>query len=300
MDPAAAAYADIFQAQWGAMRLPSPLAFMPRDNGSMDAEISDRLRQLTALLCWSWMSVRSDSLRFEGVRTIEFPLFLPSGGDLEDVLTLWRWAVGSPTIDRREALQRAVTLSVYKSEDFGQSRSILKNARWFLDLAHRDAVAEALATRRQVREAALSKATETATKAADATAKAFDRVALQIAAAAGIIFAEYKALLDAVAAARLLGAVLGLLLISAFASLWFDFRYIAQGLSAFKEDLKAYRETLSEDDITAIADLTSLRRVATQNRRRWAAALVLHCAAAFGVLAAAGLLLNGQYLRVFP
>lgn len=103
--------------------------------------------------------------------------------------------MGSPAIDRRDALQRAVTLSVYRSEDFGQSQSILKNARWFLDLAHSDAVAEALATRRQAREAALSKATEAANKAADATGNAFDRVALQIAAAAGIIFAQYKALL---------------------------------------------------------------------------------------------------------
>lgn len=300
LDEDATAYAEVFQVAWGASRLPSPLAFVPHGPLSQDRDLSCRFRDLAALLCWAWLSSSPERLSFEGLRTVEFPLGVPEHYDLDGTIMLWRWAVSSTSMVRREALHRAITLSVRDPDDLSQVHSILKNARWFLELAERDAVAEALATRRQVRDAALKRAAETAARASDAAGKAFDRVILQIAAAVGIIVAQYKALLDPTAAARLLGGVLGVLLVSAFASLWFDFRYIAQGLARFREDLKSYRETLSEQDIDAIAGLKSLSVVDAQNSTRWKAALVLHGAACLVVVAVIGLLLQGDLRRLFP
>jgi hypothetical protein len=300
MDDAAAAYAQTFQSHWADLRIPSPIAYTAILSPAHDSELTAAFRRLAELLAWSWLSVDSRHLRFEGVRTIEFKPLFPETGSLESTLSLWRWAVSSTGADKREALQRAITLSVFTVTDLQQTPSILKNARWFLDLAQRDAVAEALSTRRQVREAALTMAAGTASRASDATSKAFDRVAIQVAAAVGIIFAQYKALLDPTSAARLLAAVVGLLVVSGLLSVAVDFRFIAQSLRAFKHDLHAYRETLSSDDIAAITKLQSLTRASEQNCQRWKAAIVLHAVVIAAILAAIVVMLQSQILRLLP
>lgn len=300
MDDTARTYAETFQVQWAEQRVPSPLAFSPTSATPQDSELVAAFSKLSELLAWIWISADSRALRFEGVRTLELALSLPEPGNLVGALNLWRWAVSSPAFDRREALQRAVTLSVFKGADLQQTASILKNARWFLDLAQRDAVAEALSTRRQVREAALSTAASVASRASDATSKAFDRVALQIAAAVGIILAQNKSLLDPVSAARLLAAVIGLLIASGLLSTWFDFRYISQSLQAFKHDLQAYRETLSSEDIAAVIALLSLSTAEQQNTRRWKVSILLHAIVIAAILATIVVMLNGNVLRVFP
>jgi len=300
MDDLASAYADTFQAQWADRRLPSPVAFAPIANATPDVDTTTAFTKLSSLLAWSWMSVDSKTLRFDGVRTVQFDPFFPDPANLDASLTLWRWAVSSPAMDRHEALQRAITLSLFAPKDVDQAPSILKNARWFLDLSQRDAVAEALTTRRQVREAALSTSARVASTAADATIKAFDRVAVQIAAAVGIIFAQYKNLLDPVPAARLLAAMVGLLLLSSYVSVGLDFRFIAQGLRAFRQDLQVYREILSSEDISEVSELKSLTSARRQNRRRWIASGVLHGVAVLAIVAAMGLMLHGQFREVWP
>lgn len=299
-DDATAAYARAYQHQRGDLAVPSPLAFVPAADRASDKELTTALSRLASLLAWSWMSVDSRNLRFDGVRTLEFRPFLPLSDTLDSTISLWSWAVSSPGMDRREALERAITLSVFREDDLRQAPSILKNARWFLDLTQRDAVTEALATRRQVREAALSTAAAVASRTADASSKAFDRVAVQIAAAIAIIFAQYKSVLDVVSAGRFLAAVVGLLIISGVLSVGLDFRFIANGLGAFKQDLQVYRETLSDEDVEAVTTLSSLTQAALQNRRRWVAAVALHIIAIAAVLAATGVILQGHFLTVFP
>lgn len=91
-----------------------------------------------------------------------------------------------------------------------------------------------------------------------------------------------------------------LLLVSGFLSTVFDFRVIAQAVGAFKRDLQKYRETLSSDDIEEVAALDSLTMAAKQNSQRWQASVVMYTIAVASLLVAIGVILQGQFSRVFP
>ncbi len=109
-----------------------------------------------------------------------------------------------------------------------------------------------------------------------------------------------KSVLDTTSAARLLAAVVGLLLISGLLSIGLDFRFISQTLNAFKQDLQVYRETLSSDDIAGIAALESLTKAAQQNSQRWKITILLHSIVVAALLASIVVMLHGHVLQLFP
>jgi hypothetical protein len=232
-------------------------------------------------LAWWWLATgavqKSDRLQlhFEGARSLDVTLVTEPLTDCRPSLQVWRWATETADFDRREALQRSVSLAVFDAADLRDSAPILRNAKWLFDLARRDAVAEAGAARRTAREAALAVARATSDATTATGAKVLDRVIVQVAAAAGILVAQAKALLDAPTAARLLAAVIGLLLVTGLVAVFIDFPAARRPIRNFRADLQLYREVLSQDDLDVVSGMQSVTAAERQVQKQRAVAGVV-------------------------
>jgi hypothetical protein len=240
-------------------RSPFPLP-LPRDVLVDDCAgniLAEALRRMALTAAWCWMASEVDAngfLRFEGARILEVSSSELNAECFDDVLDLWQWAVAASDPDRRDALHRAIA----EAGDLNKPRPILRNAKWLLDLARRDAVVEAMSTRRSVRDAAFAAGRAAVDSSTAAAIKAFDRIVLQIGAVAGIVFAQSKALLDQQTAARLIALAGTLTLGFGLASYFLDFPAALAPLKYLETDLTVYRDSLSEDDLSAIKNMDSV------------------------------------------
>jgi hypothetical protein len=226
----------------------------------------DALQTKSSILCWSWLastlSTDGRIARFDGARIVEIDLTAEVGlGDTAGTLELWNWAFDTDGLERVDAVQRAVSLAVYKSADLGLALRILKTSKWLFDLSRRSLLAEALSARRSLRESALGIARATSDSAAAIAGKATDRAIAECAVALGIIVAASSAKLDPITAGRLLLAVAGLVLVTGVTPLVSDLPAAKATLRTFEEDLMHFREAMSDDDIAEVKAMSSLRVV---------------------------------------
>jgi hypothetical protein len=160
---------------------------------------------------------------------------------------------------RPEAAQQAVALAVFTDADLTTAAGpALTTAKTILANVGRAEIAEALATERNVRDAAMSTARATSEAARVAAGKTMERVILQTGAAAGIMLANSKAGLDDHIAQRLLALILVLLVLSASLAFLVEYSVARSAISSFKTDLKLYEATLATDAVNRIRTMATV------------------------------------------
>lgn len=260
--------------------LAAPTTFSVRDRRGLD-RITDRFESLAAQLVWAWLAdaIRIESAaviaRFEGVRSVDIALEDPLG-PLPSLLETWRWATASSDPARREAVQQAVTLAIRDQADVPTAPlPVLRTARYLYRTSQQRLVGEALAARRGARDAAVAAGRTAAETARTVARKTFDRVAVQIAAAVGVLIANKQALVDQQTAQLITGAILLLLMLMFVTSLAFEYPAARAELDAAHADLEAYRETLPQEEIDEIQQsksaLDAIRQI--ERSRDWTALL---------------------------
>jgi hypothetical protein len=262
-----------FSGQWwdthrsGLPPLPIPDGLVPAEEGSGSLQAIGLLtRGIGAALTWLWLADEVDASRdipsasFEGQRLARFDLPACARDHVDDELALWTWAMEEQDPGRYYAVQRAVALAVFSSADLpNAARPALGSARTLLNALRQDQMAEAMATRRSVRDAGVAAGRAAADAGRTAGAKSLERVIVQAAAAAGILIAKSGDALSSSAATLLLVLVGALLVASAVIALAAEYPAAYGLLGSFRDDLSLYRDTLSEQDITAIEEMESLK-----------------------------------------
>lgn len=288
-----------FSPQWwsahrrGWPRLPVPEAVIPvaAKTGPLQA-VRPLLRGVGAALAWLWLADEVDASRaiprvsFEGQRLAQFDLPALPRETVVDELAFWAWAMEEQDPGRYYAVQRAVALAVFSSADLPKAaRPALGTARTLLNALRQDQMAEAMATRRSVRDAAVAASRAAADAARAAGAKSLERVIVQAAAAAGILIAKSGDALSSSAATLLLILIGSLLVASGVIALAAEYPAAYGLLRSFGDDLFLYRDTLSEQDITAIEKMESLKRA----RRAISISLAVTIAVLVAALVALGI-----------
>jgi len=161
-------------------------------------------------------------------------------------------------------------------------------------------ISEALATRRAARQAAFSVATDAAKAAREASAKAVERVVVQLAAAGGVLIANAKDLVSPPISVTVLLVVAMIAIVTWRSSSRRDVALAEQTLVAMGEDLNEYREALSLEDIDAIRNMqtVSITRSYLLRARSVVGCLAVGVAASC-ILAAVYVILGNERLRVF-
>lgn len=262
---------DAYRARAGfssrdALFTPTELVCEPMPECAL-ADIGWALARVARVMTWYWLadSVRVEPHRavahFEGVTSIDLEL-LPYGTGLptaEVALAEWALATGEPA--RAEAIQQAVTFAVRTTTDLeGAAAPVLRTARSLYELAGRGLISEALTARRSARDSAFAAARAAASTAREVATKTVERtLALVVAAGLALLANAQKLISDQTSYAIILtlAGLAGL----ALAIAWFvDTRSGIAVLDAFDSDVELYRDTLSEDDITATRHLSALAR----------------------------------------
>lgn len=288
-----------FSREWwsshrdGLPRLPIPAGLVPaEEGGELLRAIGPLMTGVAAALAWLWLADEVDtsadvpSVSFEGQRLARFDLAAGPRDKVEDEITLWEWAMEERDPGRYYAVQRAVALAVFDSADLPHAaRPALGTARTLLNALRQDQMAEAMATRRSVRDAAVAAGRAAAEAGRTAGAKSLERVIVQAAAAAGILIAKSGNALSPSAATLLLILVGALLVASGVIALVAEYPAAYKLLRSFRDDLALYRDTLSEQDIKAIEKMESLEGA----RRAITTSLVVTIAVLLAALIALGI-----------
>lgn len=250
---------------------PLPRAFLVNDKKGL-ADVAATMQGVCWALCWVWLSVeatirkRGVVVRFEGFRPLQIEL-APRADEEEaaEAVSVWEWAVSSLEPGQRESLQQAITLAVRSASDLHTTAgSVLRTARFLLRISQQRLVAEALATRRAARDAALQAVAEAGQAARESSRKAFDRVLIELGAVAGVVLANQQALFDRQTALVLLTTILILLGITSVGALMQEFPSIRGSFSAARLDLDEYREFLDEKEIASLRSLASMKEADRQ------------------------------------
>lgn len=250
----------------GLPQLPIPEALVPVGEGGDSLKaIGQLMTGVVAGLAWLWLADEVDTsadvpaVSFEGQRLARFDLPADPREKVDDELTLWEWAMEERDPGRYYAVQRAVALAVFGSADLPHAaRPALGTARTLLNALRQDQMAEAMATRRSVRDAAVAAGRAAAEAGRTAGAKSLERVIVQAAAAAGVLIARSGDALSPSAATLLLLLVGALLIASGVIALVAEYPAAYRFLGSFRDDLALYRDTLSEQDIESIETMESL------------------------------------------
>lgn len=263
---------DIYRQQFlPDARVPTPerIASLPADALVSDlTALSKWLDRVALALVWLWLAAKVDLgdpaepiLTFEGWREVVVHINdLPPEEGLDEALALWRWSTASVDSVRREAVQQAISLSVSSASDLVDAANpTLRTARYLNRLASQGPVAEALASRRAAREAALASARSSASSVQQFTRSLVDRVLALLGGAFGVAIANQQALLDKKTAGLLLVGVATLALIVFMNAIGFEHSTATRQLQSLRKDIRAYRDTLVEDDIAAIENLATIR-----------------------------------------
>lgn len=296
ISPAAPTYDDLawqeYRENWLAgdrASIPAPGAFLQRldstgSAGDLAGDLVPLWRSIAHGLAWLWLAsgarVERDQVTatFEGARRLDLDLSAaPAPAGADDTVTLWRWAVATVDSVRHDSVQQAVTLGVRDAADLASAAGpVLRTAKLLHRVAGQGVVAEAMATRRSARAAAITAARASGDAARAASRGVLDRVLAQLTAALGILLVNQRNLLDHGMALTLLWAILAWTVVTAIVAFLVEFPSARRGLDAFCTDLEQYRDTLVSDDIEAIKDLASLKAARLELKRaRWIAAVLL-------------------------
>ncbi len=253
-------------------RLLSPLLFAPPERpdvgGSKLRFLQQLLNGVARNLVWFWLASETPVIEDDGSLTITFSgARLVSvnlkAGHVQDVaaeLRLYEWAAAGTDPARQEAVQRAISLAVINADDLPTAGGpALRTAKLLYELARRQDVAEAFATRRSAREVALTSARQAAQTARESAGRSVERALLQLGAAAAIVLSNAGGLISPGLAIGLLVLVAGLTIASWSVALTVEIPSAFDGLRAELYDLNQYRETLSRQDIRAIRKLRAVR-----------------------------------------
>jgi hypothetical protein len=228
-------------------------------------DVAALLAGAAASLAWLWLgssaSVGSGPprVRFDGALPLEadFPAVRRQNAIAD--LALWRWAIRGDDTSRRDAAQQAVTLTVRDAPDLaGAAPRVLSAARFLHQASQRGLLAEALAARRSARDAATTAAETAADTARSVARSTFDRVLVQVAAAAGLLVAAQDGLLKKNVALALALAVGALLIGTAANAFLSDYKSARTALTAFSTDLTTYGDALTPEDIIEISQMSAL------------------------------------------
>lgn len=261
------------QAEWweehhgGEPSLPAPAGIVPgeRDGEGLE-EIEPMLVGIARALAWLWLADAVDASRdiprvqFVGQRVVDVVLETTPADSASDEIALWGWATGEPDPGRYQAVQQAIALAVFSESDLPHAaRPALRTADTLLKALRENQLAEAMATRRSVRDAAIGAGRAAADAGRAAGAKSLERLVVQAAATAGILIAQSGDALSGAATSRLL-LLIGMLLIASGAiAVLVDYPTAYGILRSFKQDLYLNRDTLSEEDIEEIESMESLK-----------------------------------------
>lgn len=143
-------------------KAPPPTWTSPTSNDGLN-DVVALLEGATGLLVWLWLATEAKvegapiRARFEGMRPVEIDLELGATIQPLEAVALWEWATSTTDPARREAIQQAVSLSIRDEKDLARGFTpVLRTARYLLRISQQGIIAEALATRRTVREAAFA------------------------------------------------------------------------------------------------------------------------------------------------
>jgi hypothetical protein len=260
----------------GRARLSSPYVFAPLTSTPDTQQQGDRqdlvelrrcLSGTTRNLVWYWLAsdveIRASGellATFSGARVVTVEL-RPEGVDnVGSEIALYEWASGGAGPAQREALQQAVSLALVTPADLPTAaRPALRTARLLYDLSQRGAIAEALAARRTARAAAAESARSTAQAARGAAGKALERALIQVGAGVGIVLSNTGDLIGRVPALVLLGLVAAVAATSLLVFLRVELPSATDGLTSELADLRQYRDTLSDEELTDIASSSAVR-----------------------------------------
>jgi hypothetical protein len=194
-DADATAYAGVWLTDDRA-DFPTPRALSPITIDGLE-EVGRLLIGLAWALCWAWLAleIRTDAhgvttASFQGARAVDVTLQAEPRDQVRPELALWTWAISTTDSRRREALQQAISLAVRRPEDLTDAAvPVQRTARYLLQITEQGLFTEALATRRSIREAAMSLGRTTGDAARTATRSTFDRALLQVGAGFGLLLA---------------------------------------------------------------------------------------------------------------
>jgi hypothetical protein len=144
---------------------------------------------------------------------------------------------------------------------------VQRTARYLLQVTEQGLFTEALATRRSIREASMALARTTGDAVRSAARSTFDRALVQVAAGVGLLLANRANAISTGWTAILLLAVLLLTGANAWAAFAYEFPSVSRTVSAFRNDLDAYREVLTPEDLKEIKALPSLVEAETDITR---------------------------------
>lgn len=286
----------LLEVRPGAPPLPSPAGVAPTAHEGFD-EVHALLIGTAKNLCWWWLAEEADAdaapprVRFVGQRVAQISLMGAPAESAADEIALWNWGTESTDPGRRGVVQQAVALAIFGPDDVPEAaRPALRTAQTLLKNVRSRELAEALATRRSVREAAIAAGRTAAEGGRTAAAKALERVLVQAAAAAGILIARAADKLSAAASLRLLGLVAALLAMSALLAFVVDFPAARSAITRFRQDLALYGDTLAEGDLDKLRDMHAL----TDADSRVTAAMVV----AGAIFGSAALALAVAFVRI--
>ncbi len=232
------------------------------------------------------------ALRLEGARTVDFELRPSSApGDPSREIALYEWATSSADPALRDAVAHAASLAILKPDDVATAAApVLRTARSLYELSRRGAVAEALATRRSARHAALEAARAAAATARAVASRSVERALIQAAAAVAVVLSNASNIIGRVPALLLLVLIVGLSLTSLLVATRVEVPGATSALDAELADLDQYREALSEDDVDEIRKLRVIGEARSQLQSARRTASRVYSFALIAIVVVGGLL----------
>ncbi len=221
------------------------------------------LRGLSRAISWYWLassvSVERNkvSLVFSAGRVVKIDKLIPIPiSSCIDDLELYRWTFSQQDPARVEAVRQSASLTLAEDTSFADSAATVhRTAESIYTVSQKGAIAEAMATRRAARQAALTVATDVSKAARESSGKSVDKMILQLGAGTAIVIVNAKDLVSTPVAV----AVLVTLVFVAFAS-WLvsakvEIESSEDALRAISVDLLHYRESLSRQDVDLVRNM---------------------------------------------
>ena len=267
------------------------------------ATLAEPLANASRAAAWYWLADSVElgpdhvRVRFDGVSSVEFDMLPYGSGPPVAELGLAEWAMATGEPARADAVQQAITFAVRGVTDLaGAAAPVLRTARSLYELAGRGLISEALAARRSARESAVAAADAAGSTAREVAAKSVERTAALVIAAAAALFANTRQFLtDSTSYIILiaLAAIAGAALLVAWRV---DTKSGYTLLDAFDTDVQLYRDTLSDDDIAAVKELSVLSAAREDLGRARVTACVIYGVVIIAVLVGGGMIIvqNGN------
>ncbi len=268
---------EIVAGDGNGASFPSPAWVAPASLHGADPRATRLVEALNGVACclvYAALAHRVDSrpdslsMTFSGARVVRISGVLPERhADVTAEIELFDWAGLADDPAKHEAVQQAASLTLTDTGSFaGAATFIHRTARSTYEVARRNVVAEALATRRTARSSAIGVALESAKLAREIVTKSVERTFLQIVAAVGLVIANAKDVLGNPVTAALFLLLVLLMLLSWLISYRLELASASDTIASVSADLQEYRDSLSEEDVAAIRNMQTIAQAAKRIR----------------------------------